>query len=205
MTEEERFRMEGFERKKRVRAAHCGSVTRIISQLKDALNSADASKLKQLKQSLINKSNNVLGRLDDELIEGVDEEQLETEVEQADLITEKINLAIISIEEALEGLVIQGTRRSTRRHRAEASPSTSAESSGEDEGRSFLSHHSSSALDDHTAPMDTRQTSDSHTVSSAFDMSPLSDTAPITTTSPLPPFSHSSSLLGTLPSPSMPP
>ena len=58
----------------------------------------------QAQTTLIDMSN-TLARLDDELIEGVDEDQLEAEVEQADLVKEKICLAVISIEEALEALV----------------------------------------------------------------------------------------------------
>ena len=88
-------------RKKRVRGAHSAPVTRLISQLEEAIESDDARQLKQLKQSLTNKAS-VLVKLDDELIE---EEQLETKVEQADLIRERIGLAIISIEDALEALV----------------------------------------------------------------------------------------------------
>ena len=41
----------------------------------------------------------VLSKLDDELIELIDEEHLDAEVEQADLMKENISLAVISIEE----------------------------------------------------------------------------------------------------------
>lgn len=51
--DEEQSPVERIVRKKRVRAGHRSSVTRIIGQLQDALESADVRKLKQLKQSLV--------------------------------------------------------------------------------------------------------------------------------------------------------
>ena len=115
-------------RKKRVRAAHRGSVTGIISQVEEAIASADACRLKQLRQSLSDKSS-VLSKLDDELIELVEEEELEAEVEQADLIGKKISLTVINIEDTLRALTILargidllGTREGSS-HEAEASPS----------------------------------------------------------------------------------
>lgn len=62
-----------------VRAAHQGLVTRIISQVEKAITSADACRLKQLRQSLSDKSS-VLSKYDDELIGLVEEEELEAEV-----------------------------------------------------------------------------------------------------------------------------
>ena len=77
--------------KRRVRAAHWGSVTRLIGQFDEALGSADARRLKKLKQSFTGKLS-ILSRLDNELIELVEEEQLETEMEQAHLIEERLAL-----------------------------------------------------------------------------------------------------------------
>ena len=94
--------VEGFVRKK-VRASHRSSVTRIVGQLDNTLKSADMRKLKQLKHSLAKKSS-ILARLNEEMIEATEEEQLEAEIEQADLIREKISLAVISIEETLEAI-----------------------------------------------------------------------------------------------------
>ncbi len=74
-------------------------VTRLTSQIADAVTSAGARKLKQLKGSLTKKRVTLAG-LDDELLETVDEE-LEAEIEQADRIQEDITLAVINIEEAL--------------------------------------------------------------------------------------------------------
>ena len=52
----------------------------------------------------------VLSKLDDEMIEVVNAEELEEEVEQADLIKEKVSLAMISIDEALEAIMKQPAR-----------------------------------------------------------------------------------------------
>ena len=99
-------------RKRRVRAAHRGSVTRLTSQLEHVLDSGDARQMKQLKQSLTDKLH-VLSKLDDKLIDLVPDEQLEEEVQQADLIKERITLAIISLDDGLEFLLSQRTPRET--------------------------------------------------------------------------------------------
>ena len=91
---------EALRKKKRVRGAHRSSVTRLIGQVDEAIDSKDVRRMRQLKQSLTDKSN-VLAKLDDELIELVGEEELETEVEQADLIREKICFAVVSIEDVV--------------------------------------------------------------------------------------------------------
>ena len=49
--------------KRRVRADHSGSVTRLIGQLDKALESADTCRLKQIKQSLIAKLS-IISRLE---------------------------------------------------------------------------------------------------------------------------------------------
>ena len=68
-------------------------------------------RLKQLKQSLTNKLT-VLATLDDELIGLVEDDDLEAEVEQADETREKIDLAILTIEDALADY--QGGTRQSR-------------------------------------------------------------------------------------------
>lgn len=124
MTSEEQ-RAEEAARKKRIRAAHRGSVTRLTAQLENVLDSADARKMKQLRQSLTDKLK-VLSKLEDELIELVRDEQLEEEVEQADLIREQTTLTLISLEDGLESLQLQKTPRQA------ASPSGSSETSEDD-------------------------------------------------------------------------
>ena len=86
-----------------MRAAHRGSVTRQPGQVDKTLESADTHdvrRLKQLKQSLVSKLD-ILSKTDDELIELVNEQQLDAEVEQADLIKENISIAVISIDDAV--------------------------------------------------------------------------------------------------------
>ena len=60
--------------KKKVRAGHRSSATRMIGQLNDTLKSDDVQKLKQLKPSLAEKSSN-LATFDEEMIEVTEEEQ----------------------------------------------------------------------------------------------------------------------------------
>ena len=64
---------------RRVRAAHRGSLTRLMGQLEEALGSDNTRRLKQLRQSLTDKVS-LLTRLDDELLKLVGEEQLELEL-----------------------------------------------------------------------------------------------------------------------------
>lgn len=115
-----------------MRRAHRSSATRSINQIDAAIESNDARRLRQLKQSLANKLT-VLAKLDDEVIELMEEDDLEAEVEQADEVRERIDLAILTIEDALiahqasEG---SGTPRAIR-DRADSSSSVS----GGEEGR----------------------------------------------------------------------
>ena len=94
----------GLERKRKVRAAHRGSVTRIVGQVYESLESGDALSVPRLRQqkSLLSGKFDVLSKLDDELAKMVAEDELDHEVEQADIIKEKIGLCIIDIDEALE-------------------------------------------------------------------------------------------------------
>ena len=95
---------EALIRKKRVRAAHRGSVTRIVDQVYEVLQADDSFNIPRLKQQRMTLSGklDVLSKLDDELIESIDEEELDEEVEQADKVREKIILAMIDIDHALE-------------------------------------------------------------------------------------------------------
>ena len=94
---------EGLARKRKVRAAHHGSVTRIVSQVYENLKSGEALNLPRLRQqkSPLSGKLDVLSKLDDELIEMVAEDELDNEVEQADII-KKIGLCIMDIDQALE-------------------------------------------------------------------------------------------------------
>ena len=98
-------------RKKKVRAAHRGSVTRILTQVYESLDSTEelnSTRLRQQKQSLSGKLD-VLSKLDEELIELVPEEELDNEVDQADKIRERIQLAIIDMDQALRKCVTRSS------------------------------------------------------------------------------------------------
>ena len=80
-----------LDRKRKVRVAHRGSVTRIIGQASESLESGDTLSVPRLRQqkSLLSEKLYVLSKLDDELIKMVAEEELDHEVEQADIIKRK--------------------------------------------------------------------------------------------------------------------
>ena len=118
-----------------MRAGHRGSVTRTLRQLEEALMSTDVNKLKQLRQSLMEKSS-ILAKLNEELIELVEEEQLEAEIEQADVIMDDINLAVISIDEALE-IASAPIRERGHQHRVQFGSQPSLESSEEEDAMYF--------------------------------------------------------------------
>ena len=91
----------------RMRAGHRSSVTRNIGQIDEAIETLDARNLRQFQQSLFKKSD-ILAQLDEELLNEVETEQLEYEIEQADIVMEKLNLALSAIKEALETISTEG-------------------------------------------------------------------------------------------------
>ena len=100
-------------RKKRVRAAHRASVTRMVDQVQEMLSSEEGlnvAKLKQKRRALQTKTE-LLNKLDEEIVEMVPEDGLEEEVEQADIVRERIELAIIDLDSALDGIPAQPRRR----------------------------------------------------------------------------------------------
>ena len=83
---------EEFSRKKRLRGAHRGLVTRLLTQVHESIESDEGpniSKLKQQRETLSTKLE-VLLKLDEELIGLVEEDDLDDEVGQADLVREKL-------------------------------------------------------------------------------------------------------------------
>ena len=120
---------------KRIRAAHRGAVTRLINQMDEALLAADIGRLKQLRQSLKNKID-VLLKLDEELLLSVGEDELDYEIEQADVVRERAELAVIGLDEALTKISRRSEKRSLLHGR---SPSSS---NSEGEGHPGLSHPS---------------------------------------------------------------
>ena len=98
---------EELSRKRRTRAGHRSTATRIITSAIKVLATRDLSeiakhviKLNQQKASLQEKRT-ILRQLDMEILALVDEEEIETEIERADLVEENIQLAIANIDHAL--------------------------------------------------------------------------------------------------------
>ena len=82
---------------KRIRAGHKSSVTRIIAQVKETLEADDwnAAKLKQHLQLLQGKQN-ILNKLDAEILEGLEtEDEITGEIELADIFKENVAMTII--------------------------------------------------------------------------------------------------------------
>ena len=95
---------EALTRKRKVRAAHRASVTRMITQSKEMLDSGEelsAAKLKQKRQALEQKLELLL-KLDAEIVEIIDEDVLDEEIGQADIVREKIELAIVDLDSVLD-------------------------------------------------------------------------------------------------------
>lgn len=88
-------------RKIRKRAGHRATATRLINELDNVIVAADRSRLTQLRQSLRDKIG-ILSSLDEEISSMIAVEHIEAEVEQADLVKEKIELAVINVETALD-------------------------------------------------------------------------------------------------------
>ena len=82
----------------------------MITQSKEMLESGElsAAKLKQKRRALQLKSELLL-KLDAEIVEVVEEDRLDKEVEQADIVRERIELAIIDLDSALR-CSCQGTQ-----------------------------------------------------------------------------------------------
>ena len=94
---------EELSRKKKVRAAHRASATRMMAQARELLNAEegfDPPKLKHKRDALAAKAE-LLGRLDEEIADAVHEDELEEEIEGADTVKERIELAIIDLDGAL--------------------------------------------------------------------------------------------------------
>ena len=121
---------EQLSRKKKVRAAHRASVTRMMTQAQELLSSGEessAAKLRQKKQALRLKGE-LLRKLDDEIVAVIPEDELGEEIEQADIIQERIELVVIDLDGATDGVATTGGRESPplepdERERAREPPS----------------------------------------------------------------------------------
>ena len=92
--------MEELARKKRIRAGHRGSTTRILNLTGDLLKAdvVDGTKLAQLHLSLGEKLE-TLKQLDGEILELTEDGNLETEIQQADEYKERIYSVMVKLDE----------------------------------------------------------------------------------------------------------
>ena len=94
---------EELTKKKRIRAGHRASVTRIIAQVQQALESEElnSSKLKQQLQTLREKVD-VLCKLDSDILSALEtEEDITGDIEQADIVKKTLESTIFDLEAAL--------------------------------------------------------------------------------------------------------
>ena len=99
---------EGLSKKKQIRGGHRSSASRIMNEASEAVSaclemSATAPNLSKLRQykSFLQEKLDTLNRLDEEVLELVVEEAVEEEIEQADVFKERMQLVMISIDDAI--------------------------------------------------------------------------------------------------------
>ena len=94
--------MEGVTRKKRIRAGHKASATRMLTQIDNLLaeESPDLSKLSQLRLSLQEKLD-TLKLLDGEMFDLVEEAELTSEIEQVNAFKEGVYTTMIKIDKCV--------------------------------------------------------------------------------------------------------
>ena len=110
-------------KKKRIRAGHKGSLKRILTEVKEMLGSPreHSARLGQQLQTLKEKRETV-SKLDAEIMDGLEEDEIVDEIVQADVYREGIDMAILDIQDALSGLDIarkagsQPANKETRVH-----------------------------------------------------------------------------------------
>lgn len=97
---------EGLNRKRRVRGGHQASTKRIISSLYEAIEATEdlesvMTKLEQCRITLKEKLE-TLKQLDEEILGLVEDSKVDNEIEQADTFKERVHVAIITANKALE-------------------------------------------------------------------------------------------------------
>lgn len=129
---------EELSRKRRQRGGHRSSATRIISSAIEVLVTGDvtqfakhAVKLNQQRASLQQKQI-TLRQLDAEILALVGEDEIEAEIERADLVEENIQLAIANIDNALSSNANASSVVSNQSAQSPVQPSTSANTSTEE-------------------------------------------------------------------------
>ena len=97
--------MTELQRLKTTRKGHRQSATRLVNQVETLIEEAepDMTKLRQYKVSLEEKREEIKA-LDASVLNVIEEERIESEIEQADIYKEKIQLAICGIEAVLGGI-----------------------------------------------------------------------------------------------------
>ena len=97
---------EGLVRKKRIRAGHRGSTTRMLREVDELLaaDTLDKARLAQLKLSLQEKLD-TLKQIDGEILELTEEGDLENEIQQADTFKDSVYSAMVRLQEAVKETV----------------------------------------------------------------------------------------------------
>ena len=92
--------MAGLAKKKSIRKGHRGSAVRVVNQVDEIVGGGpDLAKLAQLKLSLTEKLE-TLNRLDQEILELTEEDNISTEIEQADTFKDRIYTSLVKIDRA---------------------------------------------------------------------------------------------------------
>ena len=92
---------EELRRKKMTRGAHRSSATRVITQVNELLRvELNETIISQKRKALLGKAD-LLAKLDEEIQTLIEEDGLEDEIGQADLVQERIDLAIIKLDSSL--------------------------------------------------------------------------------------------------------
>ena len=122
---------EALAKKRRIRAGHKASASRMIRQVEETLGKdpVDSTKLSLLKCSLQEKLE-TLKTLDGEIIDLIDDDKLAEEIEQADAFKETIYEAIIKIDKATSKTAppSPASPDTDRRDATSSSPSTCGKS-----------------------------------------------------------------------------
>ena len=93
--------VEALSRKKKIRAGHRASTTRMLGQITAALeDTRDRDRLALLKLTL-NKKLDTLNKLDSEIVELTADEDLENEIQQSDEYRERVYSALTHVDEVL--------------------------------------------------------------------------------------------------------
>jgi len=107
--------MAGLAKKRSIRKGHRGSAARVVNQVDEIVGEGepDLAKLAQLKLSLTEKLE-TLNRLDQEILELTEEDNISTEIEQADTFKDRIYTSLVKIDRATPTAPPAGARTHPR-------------------------------------------------------------------------------------------